>query len=77
MGGNSHNIDYKANVKAHTAPQIVESFVDDDGEIQHILDNGRQQSDLLYIKHWGQPKGAIMPQGYKGKGLDPRTNFIK
>jgi len=64
---NSHNCDYRAtSKKAHTAPGIVESFVNDDGEIIHVLDNGNQQADCLYIKMWGQPKGAILPKNFKG-----------
>lgn len=65
--GNSHNCDYKAtSKKAHTAPNIVESFVNDEGEIIHVLESGNTQSDLLYMKHWGQPKGVILPKGFKG-----------
>jgi hypothetical protein len=73
---NSHNVDFRASVKAHTAPKISESFVNDDGEIEHILENGNTQLDSLYIKMWGIPKGEIKPKGYKGNGLDGRTNWI-
>lgn len=65
--GNSHNCDYRATSKqAHTAPGIVESFVNDEGEIIHVLSNGNQQSDVLYMKLWGQPKGIILPKNFKG-----------
>ena len=74
--GNSHNVDYKANVKENTAPKIMESFIDDDGEIIHILENGNTQSDISYMKMWGIPKGKIKPKSFKGKGIDSRTNWI-
>lgn len=75
-GGKSHNVDFKANVKVHTAPKIEESFVNDEGEIVHILANGNTQTDTLYMQMWGTPKGAIKPKGFKGKGLDGRTNWL-
>ena len=77
LGGMSPVTDFKPQRAGNYAPEIKESFVDDLGDVQHILSNGNTLSENNYIKHWGQPKGVIMPQGYKGKGLDPRTNFIK
>lgn len=75
---NSVNVDYKStSKKAYTAPKILESFIDDNGEIMHILENGNTQSDSLYTKMWGLPKGAIKPKTYKGYGLDSRSNWIK
>jgi len=74
---NSVNVDFiSTKSKAHTAPRIMESFLDDDGEIMHILENGNTQSDLLYMKMWGTPKGAIKPKSFKGKGLDGRSNWM-
>ena len=67
--GNSHNCDYKStSKKAHTAPNIVESFVNDEGEVMHILDNGNQQTDILYMAMWGKVKGVI---NWKTKGENP------
>lgn len=77
FGGKSNNTDFKANVKSYTAPKILESFVDDAGEIVHILENGNTQTDSLYMKMWGTPKGKIKPKGYKGNSLDKRTNWIR
>jgi hypothetical protein len=76
FGGKSHNVDFVANVKAHTAPKIEESFIDDEGEIIHILANGNTQKDTLYTQMWGTPKGAIKPKSFKGNGLDGRTNWM-
>lgn len=74
---NSVNVDFKSTKsKANTAPKIMESFIDDDGIIMHILENVNTQSDLLYIKMWGTPKGEIKPKTFKGKGLDGRTNWM-
>mgnify|MGYP001797293281 CR=1 FL=1 len=57
--GKNVNVDFVANVKSHTAPEIAESFTDDDGDVQHILTNGNTLSENNYIKHWGKPKGVI------------------
>lgn len=78
-GGKSKTIEYKANKPAHTAPQIIESFVGDDGEVNHILDNGRTTSDLAYCAMWGSQHKAIpnFDKKFKGSGIDGRTNWIK
>lgn len=68
--GKSPITDFKANVKQNYAPQIEESYVDESGNIQHILSNGNTLSELYYIKIWGQPKGIIKPKGYKGENKD-------
>ena len=65
-GGNSHNINFRANRTAHTVPEIEESYVDDEGNIQHILSNGNTLSDVYLVKIWGQPKGIVKPKGHKG-----------
>jgi len=71
--GNSHNVEFKGSRKAHTAPDIVESFVDDDGNIIHILANGNTQSDASYMAVWGKPKGVI---DWKSKGVNPNQRKL-
>ena len=62
--------------KANTAPDIIESFLTDDGEIMHILANGNQQTDVLYMKMWGMPKGKIITdKNYKGPNADRKHIF--
>ena len=75
-GGKSHNINFVAEVKSFTAPHIQESFIDDNGNLQHILDNGNTLSDEHFLRMWGQPKGKINLKT-KGPGCDSRTNWIK
>lgn len=77
--GNSPVTDFKPQVKTYSAPEIAESYVDDKGDVIHILVNGNELSENNYLKHWGKPKGIVVPvkNNYKGKGLDPRTNWIK
>lgn len=74
--GNSPVTDFKPQVKTHTAPEIAESFIDDKGDMIHILTNGNQLSENNYIKHWGIPKGVINLKA-KAPGLDGRTNWMK
>lgn len=61
------SINFKPEVRTYVAPDIKESFIDDYGNIQHILSNGNLLSEINYIKHWGKPKGKInMDKKYKG-----------
>jgi len=69
--GNSPVTDFKPQVKTHTAPVISESYIDDSGDIIHILSNGNELSENNYIKHWGQPKGTIVPKNKNYKGVNP------
>lgn len=57
--GTNTNIDFVPKVRTHIAPSITESFVDDEGNVQHILSNGNTLSENNYILHWGQPKGQM------------------
>lgn len=57
--GKNSTVDFVPKVKSHTAPEIAESYVNDLGDIIHILTNGNELAELDYLKHWGQPKGSI------------------
>ena len=71
---NSNNVDYRSTGKiANKQPLILESFVDDDGEINFILDNGRTTLEKNYQKMWEIPKGKI---DWKAKGNNPDTRRI-
>jgi hypothetical protein len=72
--GNSHIVDYVPNVKTHTAPVIKESYMDDNGDMQHILANGNVLSENNFVKNWGQRKGIINLKA-KPKLIDGRRNF--
>lgn len=66
------SVNFHADRKIYSAPIIEESFIDDNGEVIHILSNGNQLSELNYLKHWGQPpKGKIITdKKYKGENPD-------
>lgn len=71
LGSASHNVNFQPEgKKAHTAPIITGSYIDDDGKIIHTLENGNELSDENYIKHWGQPKTKV---NWKAKGENPDT----
>lgn len=70
----SHNIEFvSTGRKAYTAPEIKESFVDDEGNVIHILANGNTQSDASYMAAWGRPKGKI---NWKAKGINPDKRHL-
>ena len=54
--GTNTSVDFIPNVKSKTAPEIAESYTNDDCEVMHILTNGNEISDLNYMLHWGKPK---------------------
>ena len=57
---------FHADRKIYVAPVIDESYMNDAGDIIHILKNGNEISDNNYVKHWGSPaKGKI---NWKTKG---------
>ena len=75
---NNHEVSFRANRKENYAPVIVESFLDDDGNTQHILASGNQMSDISYMANWGKPKGVInWDLKYKGENPDKTKDFYK
>lgn len=56
---------FHATRKTYVAPDIQESYINDAGDIIHILSNGNELSDNNYMKYWGKPKGNI---NWKSKG---------
>lgn len=52
--------------KIYTAPSVIESYVNDSGEVIHILDNGHEQSKIAYDALWyPAPTGKVHPPNYK------------
>ena len=74
--GKTPTTNYHAEVKTWVAPRIEESYMNDEGEIVHILANGNTSLATKYAAMWGVPKTKIHPKGYKGKDLDGRRNWI-
>ena len=68
-GGRSKSFDFLPTKPKHTAPVIIESFVDDDGDMQHILQSGNTISEANYQKHWVVAKTEILPKNYKGDNI--------
>lgn len=71
--GNSHNVEFKGGKAGYTAPKILESYVSDDGEVMHVLDNGREQSDTAYCALWAVKK---TPVNWKSKGVNPNQRKL-
>jgi len=69
-------VNYHAERRFYVAPAIKESFIDDNGNIQHVLNNGNTVSEINYTNMWGKIKGKINLKS-KGKSPDSRTNWIK
>lgn len=46
------NLTWKADVKANYKPNIVDSFMDDNGEKVLVLDNGRETLESRYNALW-------------------------
>lgn len=70
--GQSESVSAKAIKKQYTAPEIKETFIDDEGETQYIFENGNTQSEISYTAFWNQPKSKIKPRGFKGEAA---TNY--
>jgi hypothetical protein len=74
----SHNVDFKTNKPAYTAPVISESYVNEEGNTMHILTNGNEISDDNYMKMWGRPKGKIITnKNYKGTNPCRKNHWLK
>lgn len=54
--GGQTTVDFKPDMKNKTkvAPIVIESYVADDGNVMHILDNGNEISENNFNKHWGK-----------------------
>ena len=62
------NLTWKADVKANYKPNIVDSFMDDNGEKVLVLDNGRETLESRYNALWMPNKGIV---NWKGRGDNP------
>lgn len=72
---NSHNVDYKSTGKvARVQPNIIDSFMQDDGETMLILSNGTQSLEKDYNRIWGSGVKGIV--NWKAKGTNPDTRKI-
>ncbi len=69
-GKGYHSVDFKANVKAHTAPEIVDEIIEDSGEKMYVLANGNTIPAVRYDAIWNPVKGIIKPKFYKGLNPD-------
>lgn len=59
------NTNYHAERKVNTPPAIIDQFVDDDGELNYVLDNGRETLANRYNSLWHPTKKII---NWKAKG---------
>jgi len=71
-------VGYKANVRSNTAPEIAETFTDDNGEVQYILSNGNTQPKIVYDALWNPIKGTVNQNKlYKGENPDRTKLWYK
>ena len=74
---NSHNVDYKSTGKvARVQPNIIDSFMQDDGETMLILSNGTQSLEKDYNRIWGTTKGQVNWSA-RGENPDKRKLWMK
>lgn len=59
--------DFKAKRAAHYAPIVIDTIMDDEGNLQHILENGNTIPKDRYDALWNVKKTAILPKYYKGE----------
>ena len=72
-GGKNKTTDYRPDVKANTAPVIIDTYIDDDtGDTWFNLANGNSISQVRYDAVWNVKKGIMKPMGFKGDNLDTR-----
>ncbi len=74
LGGITPSVDYRATVKSNTAPDILDSYINDDGELVYVLANGNEALSVKYDAIWNPPKSAIKPYS---KGENPNGRLIK
>lgn len=80
IGGISPTTDFVINKPITVVPKVIESFIDDDGNVQHNLDNGITMTASRYEAMFGRPliKGEIKPKNHKGDNPDrTKINFKK
>jgi len=68
------SVNFHAEVKAYTAPKVVDSFNDDKGEENYILENGNTIPATRYNAIWNPVKGVINLKG-KGERVDGRQRI--
>lgn len=65
QNGKPHR-EFVANKKAKVAPEVVEKFMDDNGDIQYVLQNGNTVPQEKYISLWQPVKLEVLPKHHKG-----------
>ena len=67
------NTTFHPECKCHTKPEILESYIGDDGEKWLILSNGRETLETRYIAMWQPIKGKVKGEFYKGENPDRKN----
>lgn len=70
---NNGNTTFHPEVKFNTRPEILESYIGDDGEKWLILANGRETLETRYNSLWNPLKGKVKHEHYKGENPDRRN----
>jgi hypothetical protein len=66
--GLSPQTEFRASRPGHVAPVILEEYVNDDGDIQCILDNGNEMLKDKYDAMWKTNRTPILPKKKYNKG---------
>ncbi len=67
------NVNYHATCKMYTAPKVIDSFINDEGEKELVLENGNTTLESRYNDLWHPVKSKIKAEHYKGENPDRRN----
>ena len=67
------NITFHADTKMYTAPKVIDSFMDDNGDKVLVLENGNTTLETRYNSLWHPCRGIVKPENYKGENPDRRN----
>lgn len=73
LGSDNVVSEFHPSVPMHVAPKVLEQYMNDEGDIIYVLDNGRESKQILYDAMWKKPKGTI---NWKSKGINPNHRNV-
>jgi hypothetical protein len=72
-----NNVEFKASVKCYTAPVVIDTFMDDEGNENYLLANGNTSLADRYNALWNPKKGIVNNNiKYKGENNNSRNLTI-
>ena len=67
------NTTFHPECKCYTAPKVLESFIDDNGDKVLVLANGNTTLETRYNSLWNPLKGKVKNEHYKGLNPDRKS----